>query len=335
VFQRDPEYAISMNNPKLTDADRASYRKRFNELRHRVMRTFSDFMYGRWADLSPEERRADLEEMWADGSLSFWVGLLPELFFDPQVNEEISAFVRDKIRARIKDPKVAEKLIPTTYGFGTKRVPLETNYFEAFNLDNVELVDVNETPIERLTEGGVRTADGKVREIDILVLATGFDAGTGALTRIDIRGRGGRSLKDEWSKEISTTLGLQIHGYPNLFTTGAPLAPAAALCNMTTCLQHQVDWITGCIGHLRARGLIEIEPTRQTQDEWVKYHDDIASATLISKTNSWYMVRTCPESSGECCRSPAASEPIIRSARSSPSEANPFCDELNEGRGRD
>src|SRR6516225_7472089 len=199
------------------------------------------------------------------------------------------AFVRDKIRARIQDPKVAEKLIPTTYGFGTKRVPLETNYFEAFNRDNVELVDVNETPIERLTEGGVRTADGKVREIDILVLATGFDAGTGALTRIDIRGRGGRSLKDEWNKEISTTLGLQIHGYPNLFTTGAPLAPAAALCNMTTCLQHQVDWITGCIAHLRARGLTEIEPTRQTQDEWVKYHDDIANATLISKTNSWYM----------------------------------------------
>jgi acetone monooxygenase len=293
VFQRDPEYAIPMNNPKLTDADRASYRRRFNELRHRVMRTFagfdSDFMYGRWADLSPEERRADLEEMWADGSLSFWVGLFPELFFDQQVNEEISAFVRDKIRARIKDQKVAEKLIPTTYGFGTKRVPLETNYFEAFNRDNVELVDVNETPIERLTEGGVRTADGKVREIDILILATGFDAGTGALTRIDIRGRGGRSLKDEWSKEISTTLGLQIHGYPNLFTTGAPLAPAAALCNMTTCLQHQVDWITGCIAHLRARGLTEIEPTRQTQDEWVKYHDDIANATLISKTNSWYM----------------------------------------------
>ena len=118
-----------------------------------------------------------------------------------------------------------------------------------------------------------------MREIDILILATGFDAGTGALTRIDIRGRDGRSLKDEWSKEIRTTLGLQIHGYPNLFTTGAPLAPAAALCNMTTCLQHQVDWITGCIGYLRAHGLAEIEPSRQTQDDWVKYHDDIANAT--------------------------------------------------------
>ena len=298
VFQRDPEYAIPMNNPKLTDVDRASYRKRFNELRHRVMRTFAgfdtDFMYGRWADLSPEERLELLEEMWEDGSLSFWIGLFPELFFDEEVNEEISAFVRDKIRARIKDPKVAEKLIPTTYGFGTKRVPLETNYFEAYNRDNVEMVDVNETPIERLTERGVRTADGKVHEIDILVLATGFDAGTGALTRIDIRGRGGRSLKDEWSKEIRTMMGLQIHGYPNMFTTGAPLAPAAALCNMATCLQHQVDWISGCIGYLRSNGLSEIGPSEQTQDEWVKYHDDVANATLIVKTDSWYVGSNVP-----------------------------------------
>jgi acetone monooxygenase len=251
-------------------------------------------MYGRWADLTPAERRADLEEMWSEGSLSFWVGSFPELFFDPQVNEEISDFVRDKIRARIKDPEVAEKLIPTAYGFGTRRVPLETNYFEAFNRDNVELVDVKKNPVERLTDTGVLTADGQLHEVDILVLATGFDAGTGALTRIDIRGRDGRSLKDEWAEEISTTLGLQVHGYPNLFTTGAPLAPAAALCNMTTCLQHQVDWITGCIGYLRAHGLTEIEPTTSIQEQWVKYHDDIANATLIAKTDSWYMGSNVP-----------------------------------------
>jgi acetone monooxygenase len=298
VFQRTPQYAIPMNNPKLTEADRESYRKRFNELRHRVMRTFGgfdfDFMYGRWADLTPEERRADLEEIWEDGSLSFWVGSFPELLFDPQVNEEVSAFVRDKIRARIKDPKVAEKLIATAYGFGTRRVPLETNYFEAFNRDNVELVDVKETPIERIAPHGVQTADGTVHEVDVLILATGFDAGTGALTRIDIRGRDGRRLKDEWSKEIKTTLGLQIHGYPNLFTTGAPLAPAAALCNYTTCLQHQVDWITACIGSLTKRGLTEIEPTEQVQDERVKYHDEIANQTLIAKTDSWYTGSNVP-----------------------------------------
>lgn len=159
---------------------------------------------------------------------------------------------------------------------------------------NVEPGGLTETPIECLTENGVQTVDGKLHEIDILVLATGFDAGTGALTRIDIRGRGGRSLKEDWGREIRTTLGLQIHGYPNFFTTGAPLAPAAALCNMTTCLQHQVDWITGCIRYLKAQGLNEIEPTEQMENEWISYHDGFANATLMSKTYSWYMGSNVP-----------------------------------------
>ena len=298
VFQKSPEFTIPMRNPKLSDADRESFRKRFNELRHRVMRTNAgfdfDFMYGRWADLTPAERRQDLDELWEDGSLAFWVGSFPELFVDEQVNSEVTAFVKEKIRARIRDPKLAEKLIPKNFGFGSKRVPLETNYYEVYERGNVELIDVNETPIQRLTESGIQTSDGKVREIDILVLATGFDAGTGSLTRMDIRGRGGRLLKDKWSEEIRTTFGLQVNGYPNFFTTGAPLAPAAALCNMTTCLQHQVDWITGCIGYLKAHGLSEIEPSKQREDDWVKYHDDIANATLMAKTDSWYMGSNVP-----------------------------------------
>ena len=293
VFQRTPQYAIPMRNPKLSDADRAGFKQRFDELRQRVHGTFAGFDYdfdrGAWAELSPEARRAALEELWQDGSLSFWVGSFAEMFFDPQINEEISVFVRDKIRARIEDPAVAAKLIPTSYGFGTHRVPLETHYFEAYNRDNVELVDVRQTPIECITEGGVLTADGKLHELDILILATGFDAGTGALTRIDIRGRGGRSLKEEWRLDIRTTMGLQIHGYPNLFTTAAPLAPSAALCNMTTCLQQQVDWIAGCIAQLRARGLSEMEPTLEIQDRWVESHDALANATLVTKTDSWYM----------------------------------------------
>ena len=298
MFQRSPEFAIPMRNPKLTDADRAAMRKSFHERGQRVMRTFAgfddDFLYGRWSDLSPEERRAELERVWADGSLSFWIGAFPELLLDEEANKEITAFVSDKIRARIDDPKVADKLIPKHFGFGTKRVPLETKYYEAYNRSNVELVDVSETPIEALTETGLVTKDGKVRDIDVLVLATGFDAGTGALTRIDIRGRGGRSLREDWGKEIRTTLGLQVNGYPNLFTTGAPLAPAAALCNMTTCLQQQVDWITTCIQYLKQNGLNEIEPTPEAEEDWVSYHDAIANATLIAKTDSWYMGSNVP-----------------------------------------
>ncbi|MBV8578552.1 MAG: cyclohexanone monooxygenase, partial [Acetobacteraceae bacterium] len=136
---------------------------------------------------------------------------------------------------------------------------------------------------------GIQTKDGTVHELDIIILATGFDAGTGALTRIDIQGRDGRSLKDEWSRDIRTTMGLQVHGYPNLFTTGVPLAPSAALCNMTTCLQQQVEWITDCIRFMRHNNLDVIEPTKEAQDGWVAHHDEIANATLIAKTNSWYL----------------------------------------------
>ena len=144
-------------------------------------------------------------------------------------------------------------LIPTDYGFGTHRVPLETNYLEAYHRPNVEAVSVKDNPIECVTPEGIQTADGTLHELDIIILATGFDAGTGALTRIDIRGRGGRSLKEDWGRDIRTTMGLQVHGYPNLFTTAAPLAPSAALCNMTTCLQQQTEWITDCIRYMRNR----------------------------------------------------------------------------------
>jgi acetone monooxygenase len=293
VFQRTPQYAIPMRNYRHTSAEHLAFRARYPEIRTLVHTTFAGFDYdftnGVFADHSPKERRKILEKLWAEGTLNFWIGSFPELFTDPKVNEEMSEFVRDKIRKRINDPKVAEKLVPTTYGFGTHRVPLETKYFEAYNRPNVELIDAKANPIVGMTEKGAKTADGVVHELDYLILATGFDAGTGALTRIDVRGRGGRSLREDWGRDIRTTMGLQVHGYPNLFTTGAPLAPAAAFCNMTTCLQQQVDWITDCIKHLRERGLSEIEPTEQTQDQWVVHHDEIANATLVTKTDSWYM----------------------------------------------
>jgi len=168
-------------------------------------------------------------------------------------------------------------------------VPLESSYLEAYHQPNVELVSVKNNPIERITPEGIKLKDGTAYAFDVIILATGFDAGSGALTRIDIRGRDGRSLKDEWSRDIRTTMGLQVHGYPNLFTTGAPLAPSTALCNMTTCLQQQVEWISDCIRYLRKNHLNVIEPTREAQDAWVAHHDEIANTTLVTKTYSWYM----------------------------------------------
>ena len=292
VFQRTANYAIPMRNPKYGDADRAEFRAQYPALKQRVQRTFAGFDYdlqeSNFVDLSPEERQKTMETLWKDGSLSFWIGGFKEVFFDAGINEEVSKFVRERMRARIEDPKMAAKLIPNDHGFGTRRVPLETGYLEAYNRDNVELIDLKADPIECLTEKGLKTRSGE-HELDILIFATGFDAGTGALTRVDIRGRDGLRLKDEWSKNIRTTMGLQVHGYPNMFTTMAPFAPAAAFCNVPTCLQQQVDWIADCIQYVREHHLATIEPTAETEAKWLAHHDEVASMTLVAKTKSWYM----------------------------------------------
>ena len=297
VFVRTPQYALPMKNPKYGPADVEAYKARFDELRKTLPHTFTGFEYDfqhRWADLTPAQRREVLETIYENGSLKLWLASFAEIFFDEAVSEEVSEFVREKMRARLKDPKLCELLIPTDYGFGTHRVPLETNYLEVYHRPNVEAVGIRDNPIECVSPEGIRTADGTLHELDIIILATGFDAGTGALTRIDIRGRGGRSLKEEWGKDIRTTMGLQVHGYPNLFTTAVPLAPSAALCNMTTCLQQQTEWISDCIKYMRSRTRTVIEPTAEMEDRWVAHHDETASANLISKTNSWYLGSNVP-----------------------------------------
>jgi acetone monooxygenase len=293
VFVRTPQYIIPMKNPKYGPKEVEAYKARFEEFRKTLPHSFTGFEYdftnGNWKDLSADQRHAVLEKIWNEGSLRLWLASFVEMFFEEDVSEEISEFVRGKMRARLKDPKLCETLIPTDYGFGTHRVPLETNYLEAYHQPNVELVSVKTNPIKRITPHGIELTDGTAYELDVIILATGFDAGSGALTRIDIRGRDGRSLKDEWSRDIRTTMGLQVHGYPNLFTTGAPLAPSTALCNMTTCLQQQVEWISDCIAYLKKNDLRVIEPTKETQDAWVAHHDETANSTLVTKTNSWYM----------------------------------------------
>ncbi|WFU80359.1 NAD(P)/FAD-dependent oxidoreductase [Bradyrhizobium sp. CIAT3101] len=292
VFVRTPQYVLPMKNPKYTAADVEAYKSKFKVLTERLPHTFTGFEFDveyAWPDLSAQQRRKVLEDCWNDGSVKLWVSSFAELFFDEAVNAEISEFVRAKMRERLTDPKLCDLLIPSDYGFGTHRVPLEQNFLEAFHRTNVEIVSVKTNAIERITAEGIQTTDGTVHALDVIILATGFDAGTGALTRIDIRGRGGRSLKEDWGRDIRTTMGLQVHGYPNLFTTAVPLAPAAALCNETTCLQQQVEWITGCISYLRDKNFKVIEPSKELEDQWVAHHDALAKAMLIAKTNSWYL----------------------------------------------
>jgi acetone monooxygenase len=299
VFVRTPQYTIRMKNPAYSDADRAKFNAHFDEMGEAVQNTFGGFHYnfdnGSWHDATPEQRQAVYERCWNEGSLRLWLAAYPEIFTEQAASDEISEFAREKLRAQLQyDPKLCDLLVPKDYGFGTHRVPLENGYLEAFLRPNVEAVDVKRNKIVEVVPEGVKLADGTVHEIDVLILATGFDAGTGALSRIDIQGRGGRKLAEDWGHDIRTTMGLQVHGYPNLFTVGAPLAPAAALCNMTTCLQQQAGWIADAIGYLREKGLKVMEPTAEKEAAWVQHHDDIANATLLTKTDSWYMGSNVP-----------------------------------------
>jgi cyclohexanone monooxygenase/acetone monooxygenase len=297
VFARTPQYVLPMKNPKYGEAEQSWYKGRFDELKSTIPHTFTGFEYDfehAWADKTPEQRQEILEEIYQDGSLKLWLASFGEIFFSEEVSEAVSEFVRDKMRARLQDQRLIDVLVPTDYGFGTHRVPLETNYLEVYHRENVELVGVRENPIVRIRPEGIELADGSVHELDVIIMATGFDAGTGALTRIDIRGRGGRSLADDWSRDIRTTMGLMVEGYPNMLTTAVPLAPSAALCNMTTCLQQQTEWISDTIRSLRDQEKSVIEPTREGEDAWVAHHDETADATLVTKTDSWYLGSNVP-----------------------------------------
>ncbi len=297
VFARTPQYVLPMKNPKYGEAEQAWYKSRFEELQSTVPRTFTGFEYDfehAWAECTPERRREILEEIYEDGSLKLWLASFGEIFFSEEVSEEVSEFVRDKMRARLKDQRLLDVLVPSDYGFGTHRVPLERGYLEVYHRDNVELVGVRNNPIARIRPEGIELADGTVHELDVIIMATGFDAGTGALTRIDIRGRGGRALADDWSRDIRTTMGLMVEGYPNMLTTAVPLAPSAALCNMTTCLQQQTEWISDTIRTVREQEKSVIEPTKEGEDAWIAHHEEVASATLVHKTNSWYLGSNVP-----------------------------------------
>ena len=298
VFARTPQYTLPMKSPRYGPAEQEAYKARFDELKTTIPHTFTGFEYEwvhAWADCTPEKRLEVLEEIHEDGSLKLWLASFSELFFSPEISEEISEFVRGKMRARLKnDPHLCDVLIPTDYGFGTHRVPLERDYLEVYLRDNVELVGVRDNAIARIIPEGIELADGTRYELDVIVLATGFDAGTGSLTRIDVRGREGRSLTEDWGRDIRTMMGLGVHGYPNLLTTAVPLAPSAALCNMTTCLSQQTEWISDAIKHVRAQGAQTIEPTKEGEDAWVAHHEETSGATLIANTTGWYLGSNVP-----------------------------------------
>ena len=290
VFQRRPNWCTPLNNRPITPEEQRQIKASYPQIFQQCRETNGCFLHKsdpRSAlEVSPEEREAFFEHLYQQPGFAIWIGNFMDILMTPEANKTISDFIAKKIRQRVKDPKTAEKLIPTDHGFGTRRVPQETHYYEVYNQPNVELVSLIETPIERITPQGIKTSD-REREFDIIIYATGFDAITGALDRIDIRGVGGLKLKDKWRDGPRTYLGLQSVGFPNLFTLVGP-HNTATLCNIPRCIEQNVEWVSGVIGHLRSHQLQSVVPSEEAERSWTQHVNEIAEYTLFTKVNSWF-----------------------------------------------
>jgi cation diffusion facilitator CzcD-associated flavoprotein CzcO len=292
VFQRTPNYCAPLRNSLVDAETQRRFKATYPEIHKKCLETPAGFPYDfdrrKALEVPRDERLALYEELWAQPGFKKWLGNFRDIMTDRTANEDFAEFVRNKIRARVNDPVVAEKLVPKDHPFGSKRIPLETKYYEAYNRDNVLLVDVRETPIERITPKGIKTSD-KEYEFDVIIYATGFDAITGALTRIDIRGEGGQTLKDKWANGPRTYLGLQTAGFPNLF-----IATNTAFCNYTVCAETIVEWITDCVRYIREKDYSRIAPTSQAEDAWVAHVNEAGSHTLLSGAKSWFVGDNIP-----------------------------------------
>jgi cation diffusion facilitator CzcD-associated flavoprotein CzcO len=296
VFQRTANYSVPARNAPLTPEQKRLHKENAAENRRLMHASTNGHPYlieNRSALATPPaEREAIYEAAWAKGGLSLRP-TFSDLMTSKEANDTLREFVLKKIRAMIKDPVIAAKLTDIDHPYAAKRPPIDTNYFEAFNRPNVQLVDIRETPIAEVTPDGVRTQGG-FYPLDVIVFATGFDAMTGSLLRLNITGRGGFSLAKAWEAGARTYLGLQVAGFPNLFTVTGPGSPSV-LCNVPVPIEQHVEWITDCIAHMRARGLTRIETTPEAVDNWVTQVNAAANATLLSTVkHSWYLGANVP-----------------------------------------
>lgn len=298
VFQRTPILALPMQQRKLDVATQRRMKADYPALFRRRSETFGGFEFdfnGKSAlEVTPEVRRAVYEAAWNQGGFHFWLGAFSDVLMDEASNLTAYEFWRGKTRQRIRDPAVARKLAPDVppHPFGVKRPSLEQFYYEAFNQDNVVLVDLHDTPIERITRVGVKTSD-REHELDILVLATGFDAVTGGLTQIEIRGTQGLTLGEKWTQGARAHLGMASAGFPNLLFIYGPQSPSG-FCNGPTCAELQGDWVVDCLTDLRARGIQRIEATTAAENAWSDHVEELTAMTLFPRADSWYMGANIP-----------------------------------------
>jgi cation diffusion facilitator CzcD-associated flavoprotein CzcO len=291
VFQRTPNWCAPLHNRPIDEATQAHIKATYPEIFAVCRNSFGCFIHDadprKALEVSPEVREAFYEKLYREPGFGIWMGNFRDVLINKEANVTITEFMRRKIRERVRDPRIAEKLIPTNHGFGTRRVPLESGYYEVFNRTNVRLVDLRETPIERITPGGIKTSDAEY-DFDMIVYATGFDAIVGAFDRIDFRGLGGRRLKDKWSDGPRTYLGLQIESFPNLFTLVGP-HNAATFCNIPRCIEQNVDWVTALLRHMRARGYTRVEATAEAEHDWTEHVHETGRRMLFTQVDSWMM----------------------------------------------
>ena len=287
VFQRTANWAAPLHNGKIDAETQVKIKAGYPEMFARCRETFACFIHTtdpRGAfEVSDEEREANYERLYGERGFGIWIGNFRDILIDRKANATISDFVARKIRERVKNQATAEKLIPKNHGFGTRRLPLETFYYEVYNQDNVELVDIKETPIECITPRGIKTSD-KEYEFDIIIYATGFDAITGSFDKIDFRGAGGTRLKDKWKQGPETYLGIMIHEFPNMLML---MGPHTALGNIPRSIEYSVDWVTGLIAFATKNRLTRLEATTQGVKSWTDHVKALGEGMLSNEVDSW------------------------------------------------
>lgn len=290
IYQRNPNWCAPLHNAPIPTEEMEDIKTRYREIFDTCDGTFAGFLHvpdrRKALELSVEEREELWERLWGEPGFGIWMANFRDVLVDEEANALLSTWVAEKIRTRLDDPDLADKLIPTNHGFGTRRVPMETNYYEVYNQPNVDLVDLRETPITEITEAGILTSDGE-RPFDLIIYATGFDAVLGGFNRLDIRGVGGTALAEVWADGPRTYLGLQVSGFPNLFTLVGP-NNASTFCNMPRCIEQNVDWVTDFVQYLQENGIDRVEPSEEAMDGWKEHVVTTGDRMLFTKVNSWF-----------------------------------------------
>ncbi|MGR8947889.1 MAG: flavin-containing monooxygenase [Gammaproteobacteria bacterium] len=291
IFQRTPNWCAPLGNSAISKEEMEDIRARYPEIFQQCKESFGSFMHAMDRrsvfDLSPEERNKFWEELYDTPGFAMWLGNFYDILTDEKANAEVSKFVENKIRERINDPAIADKLIPKNHGFGTRRVPMETNYYEVYNRDNVTLIDCRDTPIERITPKGIKTSEQEF-EFDMIIYATGFNAVVGALERIEITGVGGKKLNEKWKDGPRTFLGMQTAGFPNMFTLVGP-HNGSTFCNIPRCIEQNVEWVTELIRYMHEHDYEHCETTVDAENDWTQHVYDAAMRTLFPTADSWFM----------------------------------------------